>query len=172
MADGASITLHSSWRGIITSSLGALMVFGVGSAAVFASGLSVVTGIIAAVGLLLVLGVAVDYPLRSTFDAEGVTRRAMLRSHRLAWSDVRQLSRTRPSVASIRRLQHGGLIALVGKRRYLLVDQAESGAEHDELDAVLGERGDEIGFDEVIRPGDDVAPTWIYRSKRWRPPIS
>lgn len=173
MGDGESITLHSSWRGIITSMFGALIVLAIGVAAVAASGPGVVTVVVLAVGAILTLGVAFDYPVRSTFDATGVTRRAMLRHHRIEWDDVRQLSRTRPGlVMSLRKLRLGGLVAVVGKRRYLLVDQGESGPEHDHLDAVLGETAAAVGLDVIIRPGDNVAPTWIYRSKQWQPPES
>lgn len=172
MADGASITLHSSWRGIVTSYLGAFIVLAISVAAMSASGLGILTGIFLAVGLFLALGVLFDYPIRSTFDADGVTRRAMMRRHRIDWDDVRQLSRTRPGLAGIRRLRQGGLVAVVGKRRYLLVDQAESGPEHDVLDSVMGENSAAVGLDALARPGDDVSPTWIYRSKRWQPPVT
>ncbi len=171
MRDDESITLHSSWQGIITSMFGALIVLAIGAGALSASGFGVLTAMLLAGGLFLTLGVAFDYPVRSTFDAGGVTRRAMLRNHRIDWEDVRQLSRTRPGlVLSVRKLRLGGLVAVVGKRRYLLVDQGESGPEHDQLDAVLGDNATAVGLDMVIRPGDDVSPTWIYRSKRWQPP--
>ncbi len=163
-----SITLHSSWRGLLTSLLGSSVVLGLGLLALAANGTSPVGVVVAALGALLVLGVLADYPVASTFDVEGVTRRAVIRRHRIAWSSVRQLTRTRPSLLALRKKAvEGGLTAVVGRRRYLLTDVAESADEHDRLVDLLDDVG--LGLDTLRRPAEDVPPTWLYRRRSWRP---
>ena len=165
-----SATLHSSWRGIVGSFLGAFLLLFLGVLAVSAAGWSLLSGGLLVVGVVMSVGTSWDYPLRSTFGPDGIERRCLLRRQHLGWDRVRQLSRSRSGLFS-GGLRLGGLSAIVGRRRYLLVDQAESGAEHDDLDALLGdELGEAVGFDGLRRPGDDVNPTWIYRRGRWRPP--
>ena len=69
-------------------------------------------------GLIATLIVMVDYPIAVTFDADGLTRRTLLRRQRMRWSTIDQLSRSRPGiVAGVRKLAHGGLVAVVGRRR-------------------------------------------------------
>lgn len=119
-------------------------------------------------GTVLVLVVLLDYPVASTFDARGVTRRAALRHHRLAWDDVGQLTRARPSlVVRLRGLEPGGLVAKVGRRRYLLVDQCESTAEHKALERAVGDAATGLRFGHLMIPPDTVDPTWTYRRRRW-----
>ena len=168
----ATVTLHSSWRGIVGSFSGAFLLLFLGALAVSASGWSLLSGGLLVVGVVMSVGTSFDYPIQSTFGPEGIERRCVLRRQHLPWDRVRQLTRSRSSLfGGGSRL--GGLAAIVGRRRYLLVDQAESGAEHDALDELLGEaRSESVGFDGLMRPGDDVNPTWIYRRGRWRPPTS
>ncbi|MFK8024621.1 MAG: hypothetical protein AB8G26_11730 [Ilumatobacter sp.] len=69
--------------------------------------------------------------------------------------------------ARARNLAPGGLVAKVGRRRYLLVDQCESLDEYKRLEALLGEQARSILFEDLIVPSEDVDPTWTYRRSRW-----
>ncbi|MGB0112436.1 MAG: hypothetical protein WBP59_04400 [Ilumatobacteraceae bacterium] len=162
------MTVHSSWRGIITNSLGALLVLGGGLLAVGVAGWTVFSSLVVMVGVVLCVVVAFDYPVASTFDVEGVTRRMLLRRSTLEWQRVAQLSRTRPGVtSSLRKLSHGGLVAVVGRRRYLLADRCESLAEFEAIESVLVDQPDLI--DMVPRPVASVEPSWLYRRSKWAP---
>ena len=149
------LTLHSSWRGIIASFVGGAFPLAIG---------------FTVAGAAVLLGLAIDYPIASTFDQAGVTRRALARRQRLDWGRVRQLSRTRSR--GLRKSGGGlpgGLVAVVGRRRYLLVDQPEGGVEYDDLERLLGDQGSRLEIDLVMRPNNDAASTWLYRRRRWRP---
>lgn len=139
-------------------------------------GVSVVAVVIAviAVGLLAVL--LFDYPVATRFDREGVQRRMPLRRHLIRWADIRQFSRTRGRVFSPARFSsnpemranRGGLVAVVGRRRYLLVDQPEARDEFDRLTRLLDEVAPDL-VDEDLLPPPDAVPTFLYRRRRWRP---
>lgn len=163
------MTLHSSWRGLVVNTLGALLVLGGGVLAVSRGGWNVISTVVFVVGVGLVGVMAFDYPVASTFSSEGVTRRMMVRRHHLAWARVDQLSRTRPGLTSgWRKVQHGGLVAVVGRRRYLLVDRCESLDEFHGLEDLVSGRSREL-LDEVPVPPDAALPTWLYRSGKWAP---
>ena len=165
-----SITLHSSWRGIVLNFSGALLVLAAGLWAVAGGGVNVISVIILLMGAALVAVVLFDYPVASTFSADGVVRRTMLRHQHIDWGRIDQLSRTRPKLlASFRKIGHGGLVAVIGKRRYLLVDHCESRDEFKELERITGDRAEEIGLDEVPRPAKGTAPTWVHRLSKWAP---
>lgn len=167
---GDSVTLHSSWRGIILNASGALLVLTAGIWSVSSGGVNVISVAILLMGLSLVAVVLFDYPIASTFSADGVVRRMMLRHQRMSWDRIEQLSRTRPKLLSnFRKLAPGGLVAVIGKRRYLLVDHCESRDEYKELERLVDERADEIGLWEVPRPAKGTAPTWVYRRSKWEP---
>lgn len=170
-AHSCELTLHSSWRGIIGSFLGAALILLMGVLGGLAGDWGTLSLIICAIGTLCLLGLAFDYPIASTFTDDGVVRRTVLRRQPLRWERVDHLTRARPGIAaSLRKLSLGGLVAVVGRRRYLLVDQPESGEEFDELERVLVDSSSEIpDIDLVIRPGDGVSPTWLYRRRHWRP---
>lgn len=163
-----SLTIHSSWRGLVGSYAGALIVFAAGCVAVAAGGTTVFATVLFLVGLILLLGVLFDYPVASTFDARGVTRRPLLRRQLLGWDRIDRLTRSRPSVRlSARRMTPGGLVAVVGKRKYLLVDRVESPGEFDALGDLVAAATDHERLDDVLRPDTEVPPTWLYRRKRW-----
>ena len=164
-----AVTLHSSWRGIALSFVGSGFLAGVAIFVALANGIGWFTGVLLAVGLVIFGGIAFDYPIASTFAADRVERRSLLRRHRIGWDGVDQLTRTRPGFAAgPRRFMPGGLVAIVGRRRYLLTDQPESGEEHDRLVAVLEPWSKQLGLKGLRRPSDQVAPTWLYRRRRWR----
>jgi len=165
--EDSTITLHSSWKGVVIGGLGALAVFGVGLSATIASGGATISVIILVLGVVFLATTLFDYPVSSRFDADGVERRALLRRHRISWDRVDQLTRTRPGLRA-RALTPGGLAAKIGRRRYLLVDQCESIAEFDALGEILAARYVELGVDEMLAPHHDADPTWTYRRKRWQ----
>ena len=165
-----SITIHSSWRGIIGSLVGALIILGLGLIGLATAGARLIPMGFMLLGTLFLLVALFDYPVATTFDEDGVHRRSILRRHTIEWDRVRSLTRTRPSMLrGFRGLSAGGLAAAVGRRRYLLVDQPESEAEYDELEEVLGAFGEPIPLDNVVRPGSGNAPTWMYRRAKWSP---
>jgi hypothetical protein len=167
---GDAVTLHSSWRGIGAAVASGVLLTGLGSWAMVASDFRVLPTVIAGVGVVLLVVALLDYPVASTFDVSGVRRRMVLRRQWLPWHRVKQLSRTRPAlVRGPRPLRPGGLIAVVGRRRYLLVDQVESPAEFDALLAVLAPLHDELALVLVNRPPDATVPTWTYRRAKWAP---
>lgn len=165
-----SVTVHSSWRGIILGSLGAGIVGAAGTIAVSQVGFGPVPTVLFGVGWVLVLAMVLDYPIASTFTSGGVTRRMMLRRQHFRWADDHLLTRTRPTLIRVdRRLEHGALALVKGRRRYLLVDRLESAAEFDGLVDIVEADGDASGASMLPRPGDKVPPTWLYRRSHWRP---
>lgn len=163
--------MHSSWRGLFSSLLGAGIVLGGGLIGVAVGGWRVFPTILVSVGVIFVLIVLLDYPVATTFSPAGIRRRMVLRAQSWSWDQVSQFTRVRPGLtAGLRGLRHGGLAILVGKRRYLLVDQPESVDEFDILYRLAGEdRVEDMGLRGNIRPGDDIAPTWLYRRSKWAP---
>ncbi len=163
-----SVTLHSSWRGIVTSGIGASVVLVAGVIVVVSVGWRLLPTLTLVAGACFTLVALLDYPIASELDARGVTRRAVLRRHRLPWAQVDQLTRARPGVVvHVRGLEPGGLVAKVGRRRYLLVDQCESRAEFDALERVLGDTATAVRFDRLVIPPANVGPTWTYRRRKW-----
>ena len=176
MADGSverTVTIHSSWRGIAGGFLGAGVIALGGSFGLVAVGARPLPLVFAIVGWGLLGVMAADFPLASTFSAAGVERRMLLRRQSLAWRPDDRLSRTAPRIIwADRRLEHGGLTLIRGKRRYLLVDRPESGFEFDALIATVeidGMPGAELGASYLPRPDDSVPPSWLYRRSKWRP---
>lgn len=171
MADVPSITMHSSWRSLAMGGMTAGLVALAGTWAVAQAGFGPVPATVCVLGWLLVAVMAFDFPVATTFTADGVQRRMVLRRQWFAWERIDQLTRTRPSLVRLdRRVEHGGLTAKLGRRRYLLVDRCESNDEFDSLLGVLEAAGIEdriAGM--LLRPGEKAPPTWLYRRKRWRP---
>jgi len=165
-----SITLHSSWRGIGLAYGGAATLMVLVLVAVVGEASTVVSiGVgLAAVSAMLV--VLLDLPIATTFTAEGVLRRAVLRKHRISWDRIRRVSRFRKGLLSFVGGGPGGLVAEVGLARQLLVDVCESQVEFDEIRRILGtERAIALGFTDETRPPDGTKPTWLHRRDRWRP---
>ena len=173
MADsgsGASITIHSTWRGIILGALGAGLIAGAGTWAVSQVGFRLIPGTLFVVGWILLLTMAFDYPIASRFTSEGVTRHMALRRQHFEWDDDHHISRTRPKLIRVdRRLEHGALSLVKGRRRYLLVDRLESADEFDQMVDIV-EAGDaDMSPSTLPRPSGNVPPTWLYRRSHWRP---
>lgn len=164
----SSVTLHSSWRGLLFGALGGVLVSAAGVFSTVSTGGAGGSIVLLGIGLVIVAVIAFDFPVSSEFTAEGVTRRPLLRRHHIGWNRVDQLTRTRPSLAArARNLAPGGLVAKVGRRRYLLVDQCESLAEYGRLAELLEAADIEVLFEDLIVPPSGVDPTYTYRRGRW-----
>jgi hypothetical protein len=165
------ITLHSSWRGLVSSSVGGGVILLGGLVGVSLGGFRFFPTFLLVLGLFLSAVVVFDYPVATRFTTAGLERRMMLRHQNFPWDRVRQLTRARPGLArGLRGLEHGGLAVVVGKRKYLLVDQPESPEEFDVVYALVGEeRAHDMGLHNRIRPHDGTNPTWIYRRSKWAP---
>lgn len=168
-----SVTLHSTWRFLIGSALGAGTVAAGGTYGVYAAGFNAVTTIVFIAGWSLVAVVALDLPVAATFTSHGVRRHMLLRRQFLGWRPVDALTRARPSVVRHEsRLRQGGIVLRRGRRRYLLVDKPESA---DEFAALLeavdvpGAPGAEVDLSPLSAPPSSAPPTWLYRRARWRP---
>ena len=108
-------------------------------------------------------------PISSSFDADGVTRRALLRHQRLRWDDVDRLAARKGMFRSSKMAPTGGLIAIRERRNYTLVDRMEGQVEFTQLRVSLGEVGERLGIDRIAQPALDQTPTWLHRRARWAP---
>lgn len=167
--DLEAVTLHSSWKGLILSTAGAVVVFAFGVGTTIASGGAGLSIVFLVLGAAFLASVVFDYPVSSRFTVDGVERRAMLRRHFLRWERVDQVTRARPALSGLRNLTPGGMAAKVGRRRYLLVDQCESLGEFEALTELLEARYVELALDEMLPPHPDIDPTWTYRRSHWQP---
>ena len=172
-ADQPSITLHSTWHFLIGSATGAGALAVAGTYGVFAAGFNAITTIVFAAGWISVAVVVLDLPMASTFSSAGVRRRMLLRRQFLAWQSSDSLVRARSAVVRQEaKLSQGGLVLRRGRRKYLLVDKAES---EDEFAAVLdlvntsGSPGASVDLSSLPAPSSSTPPTWLYRRRRWRP---
>lgn len=162
--------LHSSFTGIALSFGGVAVLASLAVLSIVSGGATVVTWtfiVLAALGAGVML---FDMPISSSFDADGVTRRALLRHQRLRWDDVDRLSRARKGMfRSSKMAPTGGLIAMRGRRNYTLVDRMEGQVEFTQLRASLGEVGERLGVDRIAQPALDQTPTWLHRRAKWAP---
>lgn len=167
-----SITLHSSWRTVAGGHVGPLVLMLVAALGIARGGLGPIVVVIGLFAVALILILLFDFPVATRFDADGVVRRMPLRRHHLEWDDIERLSRARGKVLDPRRfsgsVNRGGLVAVVGRRRYLLVDQAESRAEFEELAELLEDVAPGLLRENLV-PADSTPPTYLYRRQRWRP---
>lgn len=172
-AEQPSITLHSTWRFLIGSAIGAAVLATAGTYGVSAAGFNVITTMLFVAGWISVAVVVLDLPVASTVSSAGVVRRMLLRRQFLAWQPTDSLVRAHSSVVRHgAKVSHGGMVLRRGRRKYLLVDKAES---EDEFAAVLdvvdtsGTPGASVDLSSLPAPPSSTAPTWLYRRRRWRP---
>lgn len=176
VAASSALTLHSSWRMVAGGYAGPAVLLLLAALAWTRDGSNVVPLAIAGIGAVLLAVLLFDVPVATRFDQAGVERRSPLRRHRIAWDDVRQLTRARGKLLSVNRFtgdeelraNRGGLVAVVGRRRYLLVDTAESQEEFEGLMALLDEMAPAL-VDADLMPPPDLPPSFMYRRRRWRP---
>lgn len=166
----APTVLHSSLSGIALSIAGVVLLAALALFAAASAGSTIVTWALAVATVISVAVILFDMPISSSFDADGVTRRALVRHQRLQWDDIDRLSRVRKGMfRSSKAAPTGGLIAVRGRRHYTLVDQMEGHAEHAALRVSLGEAGERLGIDRVAQPALDQPPTWLHRRAKWAP---
>jgi hypothetical protein len=169
--DGA-VVLHSSWRGIIGGVLGAAVLVALGAVPMVLGRGGLGAPVLVVVGAVLLAVMLWDYPVASVFGPDGIERRALLRRHLLVWRGIDELARARPGMRAALNwrsggLSSGGLVAVSGRRRYLLVDQAESRVEYGAVRAVMAD-GDAATLSMPPPPPPDTPPTSLYRRRRWR----
>lgn len=163
-----SLTLHSSWWGIISGVVSSTVLTALGAWATSSVGFRVIPSVLLIVGVVLAVVVLFDLPIASRIDDRGIERRALLRRHRIDWPAVRAISRGRPAMKiRSRSLDAGPLVAVVGRRRYMVIDQTESIDEYQQLIALLRtlERHDDVEL--LLSPPESRPPTWTYRHRRW-----
>lgn len=173
----ASVTVHSSWRGLVAAGASPALLVGLGSLVLAAGGLNPVG--IGLVGVGVVLGAVslLDFPRRSVFTRAGIDRVCLLRTQHLAWDDVVAIERTPPSARQRYqprlfgerdqpRQATGGLVARgAGRRRYLLTDRIESRREYEDIVRLVAD----VEAPAVVRaptPADETPPTDLYRRSR------
>lgn len=167
-----SITLHSSWFGIVSASLGALIVDALAVAVLVANGVTVVSVLFVLAGIGATLVVVFDMPIATRFEPHAFERLTLLRRQRVDFDDIDRFSRMRRAV---RRPGAGpsasasGLVAMRGRRQTLLVDRAEGFVEHQRLREVVGREAAEYLLADVAEPPMNRTPTWVGRRKQWRP---
>lgn len=161
-----SLVLHSSWRGRLSALLTPTLVLGFGGIGIGGVGVRLWPLLVLGLGAVLLIVVLVDYPFCAVFGRECVERRCLVRTERLAWSRIGLLGRPAYS-GRFGRLGRSttGLVAAVGRRRYLLTDRMESRAEHQALLRLMGEWATETPV-EASLPPDDWPPTWLYKKRR------
>ncbi len=177
MTSDRPVVLHTSWRGRATAFIGPSVLLAWGVYGVVAGGIQLFNGLLMAVGGVLFVIVAFDYPMHSTIGADGVTRRCLLRTERLGWDRVRTIARpgarqrffggTQDRLLARPEGPRGrsGLIAEVGRRPYLLVDRIESPAEHEAIERGLRHWAPGLAL-RATRPVDGTPPTWLYKTSR------
>jgi hypothetical protein len=154
-----AVQLYSSWRGRLVAFVSPTILVVIAVAAIATSGVRVFSLVLLLIGVGIAIVAIFDFPVWARFDAHGVTRRTFLRSHTLAWETVAVLERAAGPLR--RRGKNGPLIAVIGNRRYLLVDQPESVDEFTAIRSVVA-GAVEVG---ALPPADDTPPTWLYHRK-------
>lgn len=173
------ITLHSSWRGFLSALAGAVALVGIALFAILSRGAHPISVTVLVVGAAALAVVLFDYPVATRFSAEGIQRRTPLRRPLLVWDRVDRFTRASPSprlnvhrdgpARSLVRLKPSGLVAAVGRRRYLLVNRCESLGENTVLRALVRDESEALA-DTLDRPPEGTPPTWSDRRKRWGSP--
>lgn len=170
--------IHSSWRALIGGFVGAGALIALALSAILTGPVTPLAIGALVTGIILLAIMVFDFPLATVFCAVGLQRRMIGRHQWVGWDRLDRLARGRSSVfvtmwgrrrAGDSTLQvRGGLVAVVGRRRYLLADQTESRAEFERIRALCGVHlpGYELGH---LAPSGEPAPTWLYRRRRHRP---
>lgn len=168
--EGRSVTLHSTWTGIVMSFLGATLFVGFSILLVWDIGANLITVGLLVTSLIFATVAVFDLPISAEFRRDGVVRRTLFRHQFIEWDRLNRLRRLRVGVWRTRRDgRGGGLIADIKGRNYVLVDTMESAIEFDDLRRLLGEWADALGLSDELRPPDGRSPTWLYRRDRWKP---
>lgn len=168
--EGRTITLHSTWTGILMSYAGAIIFVLFSFFLLLDIGANLITIGLLVTSLIFTAVALFDLPFAAEFRSDGVIRRTALRHQFIEWDRVNRLRRLRVGVLRTRRDgRGGGLVADIDGRKYVLVDTMESAIEFDDLRRVIGEWADALGVTVDTRPPDGRSPTWLYRKDRWKP---
>lgn len=168
--DGRTITLHSTWTGIVMSYLGAVIFVLFSLFLLVDIGSRLLTVGLLVTSLVFLVVALFDLPIASEFRSDGVVRRTALRHQFIEWGRLNRLRRLRVGVWSRRDSgRGGGLLADIDGRNYVLVDTMENTVEFDDLRAILGDWADALGLNDAMRPPEGRSPTWLYRRDRWKP---
>jgi hypothetical protein len=171
--DGPPIVLHGSLLAIVNAYLSPVALIALAVWVGVTRRLTIATIVIGALGSLLAFVALFDMPLRTEFSREGITRVCAVRRHRIPWSRVTGLERA-PSRATRRdprdpeRLRRpGGMVARIGRRRYLLANRCEGALEYDRL-VVAVRNWDDVVTVRARRPPLTTPPTHLYRRRTGR----
>ncbi|MEM7342368.1 MAG: hypothetical protein AAF467_27255 [Actinomycetota bacterium] len=159
------VVLHSSWRGRLLASLAPTILIGFSLLGIAGVGLRPWPLAFGVIGLVLGAIVLFDYPLWTVFGADGVARRCPLRTERLGWDRIDQLSRPAFVIRVPGAGGSTGLVAQVGSRRYMLTDKMESRAEHQALLRGIATWSPLLAVEATLPP-ENRAPTWLYKRRR------
>ncbi len=173
-----TVTIYSTRRGLLLSTLTPLLLTLLGLWAVATVGFRIVPVIVLLLGGGLLSIAVLDYPRHTRFGETGIERIAFLRRHCLEWDVVNALERaplgrlrrkgrlTAGERASSRVPSAGaGLVARIGKRRYLLVNTVESRGEFEDLTSVVETFAPHVSIT-AAKPSESTLPTDLYRRKR------
>ena len=171
-----SFLIHSAWRGVIASYVSAAIFLLLAIWSFVGGGVSVIFVILALIAVALTAIAVLDYPIAVGVTPDGLVRRCLGRRQLLAWSQVEQITRTADVASSaaergrIRRGRGpGGLVAVIGRRRYLLTNQSENRDEFHALRTAVSAWGPDVRLVATL-PLEDQPPTWLYRRPHHRPP--
>jgi hypothetical protein len=173
-----TVTIYSTRRGLLSSAIAPLLLTLLGLWAVATAGFRIIPVVALVSGSSLLSIALLDYPRQTRFGEKGIERINYLRRHYIKWDAVNALERVpisyrtsgrRPTAgerASSRAPSTGaGLVARVGKRRYLLVNTVESRAEFEDLTSVIEAFAPHVSINAAI-PSETTVPTDLYRRKR------
>lgn len=177
----APLMLHSAWRGIVASYVSATVFAALAIWAFAVGGVRVISVVLGFIAIVLAAIAVFDYPIALRVTPAGLQRRCLGRRATLAWDRVQTITRTADVASSsssavgggrVRRGRApGGLVAVSGRRRYLLTNHSESRDEHAAVRAAVQEWAPDVRFVAQL-PLEDQPPTWLYRHGRHRPPQS
>jgi hypothetical protein len=173
---GDRVVVHSTLRGLAAGVLAPTSLLIIGGFALARGGFRVRPTLLVGGGLVLTAIVLFDLPRRAELDDTGVTRVCLLRRHRLPWSQVVAIERSRPTTLSVARTAldrrdgvgvrvSGGLVARGhGRRRWLLSDAVESRNEHDRIRGLLARLPTPVML-RAPTPHASAPPTDLYRRR-------
>ncbi len=167
------VTLYSTRRGVINAALSPLVLFGLGVFGLIGKSPGPIAITLLVVGATLVLITLFDFPRRAVFGESGVQRVCFGRRHTIEWKSINALERARAGRRLRRRKNadklpprsSAGLVARVGKKRYLLVNTLESRAEFDQVEELVTEAAPHVRIS-AEPPGERRVPTTLYRRER------
>lgn len=168
--------LHSAWRGIVASFASAGAFAALATWAFAAGGVRPISVVLGLIALALSAVAVLDYPVALGVTPDGLQRRCLGRRSTLPWDRIHKITRTADVASSaaeggkVRRGRGpGGLVAVSGRRRYLLTNQSEHRDEYQQLVAAVEHWAPNVRVVATM-PLEDQPPTWLYRHRRHRPP--